>query len=209
MYGLQILSQPAEEPVTVAELRDWCRISGTDSDGILQGLGLAARQMLERQYGRAIVTQTLRMTLDNFPVPAGWEPLRYTPPWPPWWSIRLPRSPLVSVSQVRYLDLSDTLRVLATNVYRVDATREPGRITLAFGQVWPVTRPDPAAVQIDFVAGQAAHDVPEDIKLAIKFCVAAWIENRGEAPPGQSLTIPEAAKALMLSRWDGELEAGL
>lgn len=211
MYGLTLVAAPAEEPVTTAEAKSWARVEHSADDADIASLVKAAREMAEKLTGRAFVSQTWRLSLDCFPYAwTGWGGIRNVPPPDPGpWSVRLPKAPLQSVSSVQYYDLADALQTLAAAAYDVDAAHDPGRLSLAFGQVWPVTRPKPGAVRITFVAGYgAATAVPEAIKLALKIAVAFWYENRGENP--QVLTdLPPASKALLASFWNGELEYGL
>lgn len=209
MYGLTLVSAPAAEPLTTAELKAWLRVDHSSDDTTIAALGAAAREMCERLTGRAFVTQTWRLTLDAFPYAwTGWGGVRNTPPADlAAWSIRLPKAPLQSVSSIEYHDLADALQTLASTAYDVDAAHDPGRVSLAFGQVWPVTRPKPGAVRITFVAGYgAAAAVPEGIKTAIRFAVASWYENRGEVAGMEEL--PPASKALLRAFWNGEQEYG-
>lgn len=211
MYGLTLSSAPASEPVALSGsdgLKAWLRVEHAASDDEITALGKAARLLVEKLTGRALVTQTWVLTLDNFPWPGGWQYVNSPAIFPDPHTIRVPKAPLQSVSSVEYYDLSDTLTTLAASTYVVDATTDPGRIFLAMNKVWPVTRLRPGAVRITFVAGYgAASAVPEDLKLAIKMCVAYWYENRGEAPDTNKL--PPAAGALLDLTWNGEMEYGL
>lgn len=211
MYGLTLITAPSGEPVTTAELRDWVRVSGSAHDTLLASLGAAARELCEKLMGRALMTQTWRLSLDGFPWPGGWHVLRHPSIWPDPHTIRLPKAPLQSVTGVTYYDMGGNLQTLATSVYDVDAAHDPGRITLALGQTWPVTRPRPGAVRVEFVAGYGnAAAVPEAIKLAIKLSVAQWFENREAVVTGTIATeLPWAARQLLASHWNGELEYGL
>lgn len=212
MYGLTLTSAAAEEPVTTAEAKSWLRVDHSSDDTLVAALVAAARGLCERITGRAFVTQTWRLTLDQFPFGwAGWGFLgQGTPPaeFPGRGAIRVPKAPLQSVSSIQYYDLSDTLQTLASTTYDVDAAHDPGRITLAFGQVWPVTRPKPGAVRITFVAGYgAASAVPQEIKHAVMLTVARWYENRGEDAAAMN-DLPAGAKALLAGTWNGEMEYG-
>lgn len=205
MYGLTLTSEPASEPVTVAELRAWVRQDQTTDDAVLESLGKAARSMVEKLAGRQLVTATWVLSLDGFPWPGGWAFLEAPTIFPDPHTIRVPKAPLQSVTSVQYYDLGDTLQTLDAGTYVVDAATDPGRIFLAMNKVWPVTRLRPAAVRITFVAGYgAAGSVPEEAKLAIKMAVANWYENRGEA----ASELPMASKALLHQLWNGELEYG-
>lgn len=208
MYGLTLITPPTEEPVAVdgaAGLRAWVRQTVNTDDDLLAALGLAARNLVEKLTGRQLVTATWRLTLDGFPWPGGWQMLEAPGVWPDPHTILIPRAPLASVSAVEYYDLGDTLRTLDPAVYVVDAAHDPGRVTLAMNQVWPVTRLRPGAVRVTFAAGYgAASAVPEEAKLAIRMTVAHWYEHRGDE--GE---LPPAARRLLDLVWNGSLEYGL
>jgi hypothetical protein len=72
----------------------------------------------------------------------------------------------------------------SSSLYTVDAPAgefaEPGRIYPAYGQVYPVTRAQPAAVTIRFVCGYgaAASAVPGPIRSAMKLLIGLWDAQR-------------------------------
>lgn len=147
------------------------------------------------------------MTLDAFPWPGGWQYLEAPAVFPDPHTIRLPKAPLQSVQSVEYYDLGGTLRTLATTVYDVDEDEDPGKVSLAMNQVWPVTRLRPGAVRINFTAGYgAAAAVPETLKTAIKVATAWLYENRGEAFDVSNARLPLAVETLMFAEWNGALE---
>jgi uncharacterized phiE125 gp8 family phage protein len=209
-YGLTLVTPPACEPVTVAELREWCRVDGAAHDAVLAGLAAAARDLVEKLTGRALVTQTWRLSLDGFPWPGGWQVIRNPSVWPDPHTIRVPKAPLQSVASVTYYDMADALQTLSPAVYDVDAASDPGRVTLALGKTWPVTRPKPGAVRVTFVCGYGPLAVPESVKTAIKLTAAQWFENREASVTGTIATeLPWAARQLLASAWNGELEYGM
>ena len=77
-YALRVTSEPYAEPVSLAEVKEHCRIDGTDSDSILWSWLLAARLYVEDFTNRAMVTTTYKMTFDRFPYGAYW-PFGITP----------------------------------------------------------------------------------------------------------------------------------
>jgi len=131
------------------------RIDSTADDAAIDVQIIAAREAIEEMIGRALITQTWRLTLDD---------------WPAGDYIELPRSPVQSVTSVTYYDTDDTSATLASANYTVETDPEPGRITLDYNQDWPTTILRPAnAIQIVFIAGygDAASDVPGPIKQAL------------------------------------------
>ena len=62
-----LIAPPGEEPVTLAEAKTFCRIDGSDEDALVSALIAAARLQVESLTGRALVTQTWRLTLRCAP----------------------------------------------------------------------------------------------------------------------------------------------
>jgi hypothetical protein len=58
-----LIAPPGEEPVTLAEAKAFCRIDGDDEDALVSALIAAARLQVESLSGRALLTQTWRLTL--------------------------------------------------------------------------------------------------------------------------------------------------
>lgn len=210
MYGLTLTSAPAEEPVSLAELKAWLRVDHSAHDVPVAAIGAAARDYVEKRIGRQLVLATYRLTLDGFPWPGGWNYLTNPAVFPDPHTIRLPKAPLQSVSSVEYFDLAGTLQTLAASTYDVDATTDPGRVQLAMNKVWPVTLLRPGAVRITYVAGYgAASAVPEMLKAAIKMLALFWYEpSRGDNLQATA-GAPAAVEALLGASWNGELEYGL
>lgn len=165
--GLTIVTGPASEPLTLAEAKLHCRVDTDDSsqDDVLTELIAAMRERCEAAADRALVTQTLKLTLDA---------------WPDDDVIRLPRAPLASVSSVKYRD-PDTgaLTTLAADQYTADTTGEPGRITPSYDAgTWPSAREQVAAIEVTYVAGVAAGSVSKAIKERLKVAIGYCWENR-------------------------------
>jgi hypothetical protein len=72
-----LIAGPGEEPVTLAEAKAFCRIDGDDEDALVGALVAAARLQVESLSGRALVTQTWRLSLSGFT--ARLVPLPVTP----------------------------------------------------------------------------------------------------------------------------------
>lgn len=164
-YALRVTTPPTREPVELAEVTLHLRVDGPDEDDYLRGLIAAARAWCEKFQDRAYLRQTLTMRLDRFPCDG---------------PIELPRSPLVSVSSIQYVDGDGDAQTLAADQYQVDAHSEPGRIVPAYGLSWPTTRCQMNAVTIVYLAGYGttAADVPDGVKHAVKLLVTHWYENR-------------------------------
>lgn len=62
-----LIAPPGEEPVTLAEAKAFCRIDGSDEDALVNALIAAARLQVESLTGRALITQTWRLTMACAP----------------------------------------------------------------------------------------------------------------------------------------------
>jgi uncharacterized phiE125 gp8 family phage protein len=178
---LQLVTPPAEEPVSLADAKLHLRVDFTDDDALITALISAARQAAETLTGRQIVTARWKLVLDSFPgpsligVPAG------TPFSLPGHAILLPRSPLQSVVAIQYLDMAGVLQTMPATDYTVDAACEPARITPVFGKIWPISLPQIGAVSVIFDAGFGpAASVPEGIKSWVKLRVGSLYAHREE-----------------------------
>lgn len=188
MPSFKLVTPPAIEPVTLAELKTHARIDTDADDALLSALITAARQWAESYTGRAFVTQTWRLTLDlpelAHTVQAG--------------SIRLPRAPLQSVTSVQTYDDADQQSLWAAANYFVDTQSEPGRLVLRTGACWPLPTRAANGVVVTYVAGygDAAADVPAPLHTALLQLAAFWYERRGDALDGD-MAVPTAVQALL------------
>lgn len=181
--GLLQNTAPATEPVTLAEAKSHLRVDVTDDDTLITELIKAARQIVESNTGRSLITQTWRLTLDAFP--------RNNE------AIQLEKPPLVSVQSVTYVDTNGTTQTLATSDYIVDTSHIQGEVALAYDKTWPETRPQRNAVLVNYTAGYgAASAVPEVLKAAIKLRLGDLFANREASIIGTIHTANPAADAI-------------
>ena len=178
---MQLITPPAGEPISLAEAKLHLRVDFDDDDSLIQVLISAARQAAETLTNRQLVTARWRMVLDSFPgpslmgVPAGQT---FTLPGH---AVLLPKSPVASVVEIRYLDMAGAWQVMPAANYTVDSVCEPARITPVFGQIWPIALPQIGAVSVIFDAGYGnASAVPEGIKTWIKLRVGSLYVHREE-----------------------------
>lgn len=175
-----IATAPTQEPVTLAELKEYMRVDSSDEDNLIRDLGTAAREWVEQWTGRALVTQTW----DNY--------------WETWQDpFIVSRSALVSVTHVKYQDGDNAQQTAGASLYSVDTDSVPGKVHLAYQQTWPTNLIVPNGIVIRFVAGYGAttDHVPESIRAAIKMLANDRYQNREcamETGPSSS-----AAQALL------------
>ena len=179
--GLQLVTAPTVEPVSLTEAKAYLAIDSSDHDALLASLIAGARSWAESYTNRALVSQRWRLTLDEFPVATADNPRG---------AIELPMGRTLSVASVAYVPEAGGLVTLAGpgsspagTAWELESSSDGGGLLLpAFDTDWPDTRADtPGAVRIEFLAGYgpAATDVPPQIRTAILYRVADMFENRG------------------------------
>jgi hypothetical protein len=218
MYGLVLLEDAEDEPVGVDFVTKYERALPDDAD-IIKVLITAARQQAEAETNRAFVSQTYRLTLDDFPRSylanpvgntdvAAYGSTGYLPfdfgsnnvaaSMATRLAIRIPKPPLLAITSIVYRDGSGSPVTLDPSAYVVDKDSLPGRIIPAVGTAWPATQAGPAAVTILFTAGlEDAEDVPADIQLAIALGVGTLFRIREGKVLGSTIVDNPIVKQLL------------
>ena len=191
--GHKLVTGPASEPVTAADLRAFLRESEASlPDTMANSFIEEARQYIEEVTGLAMINQTWAMALDHWP---------HGERNSIWWSgvrdgvisdlvapsnlasVYLPRYPLSSVSSVTtYAENSDSTAIVVADTFDIDTYQKPGRMTLQSGQAWPVALRASNAIEIQYVAGYGATaaDVPAALARSVMQLAAALYSNRGD-----------------------------
>ena len=141
--------------MSIADAKLHLRVDIPDDDVLIGALIAAARRFAENLTQRALIYQAWRLVIDSFP-----GPTLTGVPWGktftlPRHAIVLERSAVQQVTAINYLDMGGNAQVLPPNLYTVDYTSEPCRITPVFGQIWPIPLPQIGSVSVDFTAGYA------------------------------------------------------
>lgn len=187
-----VVTPPASEPLTLGEAKNYLRLDHTADDAEIEGVWIpTARELIERRLSTAIVTQTLKLTLDEFPgmaVCAPWGAAAY--------DIEIPVGPVQSVSSIQYRDANDDLQTLAADQYQVDTSGTIARIRPVAGVCWPCTYPRMGAVEVTYVAGDGAIlDARPSLRAAMRI-QTRHLYNDGEG-------IHPAVETLLGLMWDG------
>ena len=168
---------PLKEPVTLDEVKRHLRIAleDTQHDIYLTDLILTARRKAESLCWRRFITQT-------------WY--AYYPDWPKGDYIQLPFGSLQSVTAVKYTDVDNSETTWSSAEYIVGTDYLKGRITLEDGYTWPNENLYPSnPIEVEFVCGygDAATDVPNEIRQAMLIMIAEMFENREHTIMGFSV----------------------
>lgn len=177
-----LLTAPAAEPLSLADAKGFLRVETEEDDALIGALVTAARLHVEAQTGLALITQSWRMVLDR------WPDCGRIPVWP---------APLRSVTAARVYDRAGHAQTVDIQAFVPDLAT----MTLAFVP-WAMTLPTriAAGIEIDIVAGfgDAAADVPEPLRHAIRLLTAHWYENRGVVAAEARATVPLTVGALLV-----------
>ena len=126
-----------------------------------------ATQVVEEFTRRRLMTQTYNLFYDEFP------------PY-----IDLQVGDVASVTHIKYYDADNTLQTLAASNYDVDTKVRPGRIYESENGDFPNTYERPNAVEVEFIVGGTASDVPAPIIQGIYIIVGRYYENRQDVVTG-------------------------
>jgi uncharacterized phiE125 gp8 family phage protein len=184
--NLVVVTSPTEEPVTVAQVKAQCRVENSADDALIAIYLTAAREKCEEMARRAFITQTLRLSLDE---------------WPLGRVLRLPRPPLISVTSIIYTDDEGVATTWAAANYVIDTDSEPGRISPDPDTTWPFTSEalrSLGGIKITYTAGYgAASACPKKYQQAVLLLAAHFYERREASSEVDLKDIPFGVAALL------------
>ncbi len=161
-----LITGPAAEPVSLAEMKAWLRLDGEEEDTLVAALLTAARLTVEAASARFLLTQTWRLVHDA---------------WPAGGIIPLAQGPLVDVVAIRVYAGNGVAQTVPTAALIASRARDPAELRLA----GPVPAPGRSreGIEIDLVFGYGASpsDVPAPLRQAVRMLTARWFEHRGDA----------------------------
>jgi uncharacterized phiE125 gp8 family phage protein len=175
---IERLTGPALEPLTLAEVKQQCRVDTSDDDAFLQRAIKSAREVIEGPHGAGIVmiASQWQMRLDGL-MPEIW----------------IPTGPIISIDALAYIDEAGALQTLAAERYQWRKGAFEARIRPAYGLSWPTVRRVFDSIRVTFTAGYAGTDddppsldlVPSPLKTAMLMLIGHWYENRETVVIGQ------------------------
>jgi uncharacterized phiE125 gp8 family phage protein len=176
-----LLTAPSVEPVTLDEAKAFLRVEINDDDETIAALVAGARIHIEAQTRRALITQGWRLSADA---------------WPDEGRLFVRPAPLQSLDAARVYDAGNVAHDVDTQAFVVDRANS----TLIFAP-WALAAPGrlAAGIELDVTVGygDAAIDVPEALRQAIRLLAAHWYENRGLAAVGTVTVLPSTVGALI------------
>lgn len=171
---------PTTEPVTLPEAKAFLRVDSSDDDAFITTLITAARESVENFTGRALILQTWRLVLSEWPSVCVGNYRSESA------IIALDRFPLAGVTSVKYYPADGTAQAtLSSSAYHVLTDARPGLIVLKSTENWPALFDRPDAVEIIFTAGAASAAAVEKLLCsAVLLQLEHLYENRGAVAIG-------------------------
>lgn len=212
-FEIAVAPDGSEPVVSLADIKSFLRVDGTEDDLLITALVTAATQRLEDFISRKFITQQWKIYFDFWPSQYAKDD--------PWWDgvrdgaigslispvryVDLPFGPLNSVATITTYDDADVAYVFDASNYQADTKGLFGRIGLKIGCTWPPTILRPAnGIEIlgTFGMSATAGGLPTTIVQAVKLTVAKMYENRGDNTQSEffgasGFTIPSTAQMLL------------
>lgn len=191
---IERVAAPAIEVLTLAEVKQACRVDASDDDDFLTRAITSAREVIEGPDGAGIVmiASQWQMRLDCLPA-----------------EIWIPTGPVASIDTLAYVDEAGELQTLAAENYQWRKGHFEARIRPAYGLSWPAVRRVFDSVRITFTAGYPGTDdsppnldlVPSPLKTAMLMLIAHWYQNRETVVIGQVSSEVQHAFAALVNNY--------
>jgi uncharacterized phiE125 gp8 family phage protein len=160
-YKVNVASSTAI--VTTAVAKAHLKVDISDDDTLIDNLVAAATQAAEEYTNRYFMQTTITMKGDT------WEDIK-----------TLYKSPVESITHIKYYDSDDSLQTLAGTVYLADLYSMPARISLMPDQEFPELSDRKMAVEVKYVVGEGTttDTISDIVKQAVLLMVGHWYEHR-------------------------------
>lgn len=180
-----LLVPPATEPWTVVEAKSFLRVEHDDDDALIASLIASARGQVEALTRRGLITQIWRLVLDRWPSDGRIAP-------------RL--APLRDVTAARIFDAAGNAILIDEERFVVDAA---ANVIAAPGWSLPMPGRAVAGIELDVTVGfgDAASDVPDVLRHAVRTLVAHWYDNRGLVAIGASVAMLPGSVSVMIASY--------
>lgn len=178
--GLKVIAVTGAEPVSLSDVTNWIRYTGTLQNSVITSLITAAIAEVENWTNKTVVEKDYQLTQQQFTS-----------------IINFPVSTVQSITSIQYLDSEDNLQTVASSVYGLDNISEINQVFQKnTGTGFPFSNGEPNSVQINFTSSFNGDVVPEDTKTAIKIIVAHMYEER-EAYSTEAMRVNPAIENLL------------
>jgi uncharacterized phiE125 gp8 family phage protein len=164
----KVTTAPTVEPITVVQLKEFARIDGNIEDDLLTNIIKVSRQMVEDYTNRALISQTIELSMDYWPNEV----------------LELPRPPLISITSVQTLDESNVATTYDSGNYFTITNCDPGKLVIKNSVSFPYNSSRYyAGYKVTYTAGygSTATYIPQQLKEACKLWATVIYENRTQS----------------------------
>lgn len=159
----EIKTAPAGEPFDFTEIKNHTRIDNDTEDDVLRTYMLAAIDYVENFTWRVLRVTTFTGFLDD------------------WDDVEIHKTPVTSITSVKYFDENDVQQTLPTTDFRVNLKVIPATITF---DEEPTLFDKPNAIEIEYIAGYAGlEDIPNALRVGLYICIEQQYDFRTGASP--------------------------
>ena len=182
MRAYKVVTPATDNPLTLTEAKTHLKVDTTADDTFITNLIKSATSSAQEYTNRFFIATTIQQYGDK------WEDIS-----------NLFKSPVASVTNIKYVDTSGSLQTLSTDVYFVDDVNKPARIGLKPNQSFPEIIDRLNAIYVEYVVGDAsAEELDEGIRQALLLTIGNWYQNRQAVVTGTIATeLPMNAKFLL------------
>ena len=183
MRAFKVVTAATENPITLTEAKTHLKVDTTADDTFITNLIKSATSSAQEYTNRFFIQTTIQQVGDK------WEDIS-----------NLFKSPVLSVTNIKYVDPDGTLQTLNTDIYFLDDVNKPARIGLKPNQSYPEIINRLNAVQVNYIVGLAEgpDEVDEGIRQALLLTIGNWYQNRQAVVTGTIATeLPMNAKFLL------------
>ena len=184
MAGVKIQTAQTDNAITLAQLKAYLKVDGSDDDTVLGIIKQTVDSWAKEYTGRTLCTTTYDLFIDdladqNVPIQEGiydGVDMNVARNY-----IILPFSPVASISHVKYYDDDDNATTWATSNYRLDNASVPSRFCLQRNVSYPTGLRPTNGFEIRYVAGYGGESaVPQQIKQACLLYGSYIFEHTGD-----------------------------
>ncbi len=183
MRSLKVDTAAASPVYTTAQMKTFLKVDVSDDDTLIDNLIEAATESCQIYTNQYFINTVVTQYSDN---------------WKEFYSLY--KSPVVSITHVKYYDSDDAQQTLASSNYVLDNISKPARIGVSVTGDLPNLSTRINAVEVKYTVGYgtASTDVPEGIRAAIGLTCANWYENRQSVITGRTATeLPLSSQYLL------------
>jgi uncharacterized phiE125 gp8 family phage protein len=183
----KLITPATVQPVSMATALKALRVLQGDADLVSLYLA-AATEKVEDYTARSLIYQTFRLDL---------------PRWPSKKLLELRRTPLASVTHIKYYAEGSTeLTTLNSADYRVCISPIPGRVEFTEGYEFPTLSERFDAVQVTFVSGYGTTEnvVPSLLRAGVLMMARNYYDNRVPVGDAKIVEMPLNVRDILRSQ---------